>query len=360
MGRPLLGYAARVSMPPDPHDATSCDAPAPCDDVRIVVDPGPPARTVEKVRDVLASRLRERLGVTSLTVDAETLTLGPEGDLLVPELVERTRRHSSVAAVVTEFPRIRGRREVMVEINRERCTALVSLPALGLVPNRRLVGVVVDAVHRLRDPDATSSMRGAHWSSGDGTESLSTRSSFGRTRMVLGMVRGNRPWRLIPTLTGVMAAAAATASFGVFYSSIWAMANKLSPWRLAGLSVLAVLVMTVWLIANNRLWEKRGALPAYRARLYNAATTLTIVLNAAVLYAGLFVVALCTALAVIDSGYLAGQIGGDLGFRGYVCLAWLATSMGTVAGAVGSSADSYDDILSATYGHRERARRQRE
>lgn len=360
MGRPGPGYAARVCPPPESPDAAPCDDPPQCDDVRIVADPGPPARTVEKVRDALADELREQLGVNSVTVDVETLTLGPEGTLLVPELVERTRRDSSVAVVVTEFPRIRGRCEVMVEVDHDRCTALVSLPALGLAPNRRLVGVVVDAVRRLRDPDAPSVTRGGRWSSGGGTESLATRSAFGRTRMVLGMVRGNRPWRLIPTLTGVMAAAAATASFGVFYSSIWGMANSLSPWRLAGLSVLAVLVMTVWLIANNRLWERRGVLPPYRARLYNAATTLTILLNAAVLYGGLFIVALCTALAVIDSGYLAEQVGADRGFRAYVCLAWLATSMGTVAGAVGSSADSYDDILEATYGHRERARRKRE
>ena len=32
--------------------------------------------------------------------------------------------------------------------------------------------------------------------------------------------------------------------------------------------------------------------------------------------------------------------------------------MGIFAGALGSSADSYDDVLRATYGYRERLRRQ--
>ena len=335
-------------------------SPSSSDDVRIVVDPGPPATTVDRVRDRLAERLSAALGVDSVTVDTEMLTLGPDGALLVPELVERTHRDSSAAVVVTEFPRLRGRHQVMVEIDHDACTALVSLPALGVAPDRRLVRVIVDAIRRLRDHGAAPSVRGARWFPADGGEYLATRSALGRTRMVLGMVRGNRPWRLIPTLTGVMAAAAATASFGVFYSSIWAMANALSPWRLAGLSVLSVTVMTVWLIANNRLWERRDALPRYRARLYNAATTVTVVLNAVVLYLGLLIVTLCGALAVIDEGYLASQVGSHTGLRGYVFLAWLATSMGTVAGAVGSSADSYDDILEATYGHRERARRKRE
>ena len=330
------------------------------DDVRIVVDPGPPAATVDRIRDRLADRLSADLGVTSVSVDVEMLALGPDGALLVPELVERTHRDSSAAVVVTEFPRLRGRHQVMVEIDHDACTALVSLPALGVAPHRRLVAVIAEAVRRLRDHRAAVRVRGARWYPTEGGEYLATRSSLGRSRTVLGMVRGNRPWRLIPTLTGVMAAAAATASFGVFYSSIWAMANALSPWRLAGLSLLSIAVMTIWLIVNNRLWEHRDAVPRHRARLYNAATAITIVLNAVVLYGGLLVVTLCGALAVIDDGYLASQVGRDTGLRGYVFLAWLATSMGTVAGAVGSSADSYDDILEATYGHRERARRQRE
>ncbi|MGZ8177784.1 hypothetical protein ACXVUM_07615 [Williamsia sp. SKLECPSW1] len=332
------------------------------DDIRIVADPGPPTDTVDHIRDRLADRLRDRLGVSSLTVETEPVTLDPEGSLQVPELIERTRRDSAAAVVVTEFPRLRGSRELLVEIDHEASTVLVSLPALGVAPHRRLITVISDAIARLRDGDASPTVRGAHWFAGDTdhAEYLATRSLFGRTRMVMGMVRGNRPWRLIPTLTGVMAAAAATASFGVFYSSIWAMANALSLWRLAGLSVLSIVVMTVWLIVNNRLWETRGELPRYRARLYNAATTVTIVLNAGVLYVGLLVVTLCAALAVIQDGYLDSQIGGDAGLRGYICLAWLATSMGTVAGAVGSSADSYDDILEATYGYRERARRQRD
>lgn len=330
------------------------------DDVRIVVDPGPPAATVDRIRDRLADRLAADLGVTSVTVDTEMLALGPDGALLVPELVERTHRGSSAAVVVTEFPRLRGRHQVMVEIDHEACTALVSLPALGVAPHRRLVAVIVDAVRRLRDHRAAAGVRGARWFPTEDGEYLATRSALGRSRTVLGMVRGNRPWRLIPTLTGVMAAAAATASFGVFYSSIWAMANALSPWRLAGLSVLSIAVMTIWLIANNRLWEHPDTVPRHRARLYNAATVLTIVLNAVVLYGGLLVITLCGALAVIDDGYFASQVGSDTGLRGYVFLAWLATSMGTVAGAVGSSADSYDDILEATYGHRERMRRHRE
>ncbi|MYR04916.1 hypothetical protein GTV32_00560 [Gordonia sp. SID5947] len=328
----------------------------------MVADPGPPTTAVQRVHDRLDERLRSEAGIDSLSVATETLSLDPEGGLLVLDAVRHSETGSSVLAVITEFPRMDHRRGLIAEVDHGRSTIIVSLPALGLVTHR-LIPALVAAVTRLGNPDAPSMVRGTSWYPGpqSDVEYLASGKLLSRTRMVAGMVRGNRPWRLIPTLTGLMAAAAATASFGVFYSSIWAMANALSPWRLAGLSVLSMVVMTVWLITNNRLWERRGALPQARARLYNAATATTVLLNAAVLYAGLFAATLCTSLAVIESGFLAQQLGvSSASFLNYVYLAWLATSMGTVAGAVGSSADSYEDILTATFGYRERTRRRAE
>lgn len=330
--------------------------------VRVVADPGPPTAAVDRIRDRLDERLRVSAGIDSLKVDTETLALNPDGGLLVPERLRDPGDEASVVVVITEFPRMDGRRGMIAEVDHNRSTVVVSLPALGIVTHR-LLPVIVAAIRRVRSPHARSAVHGARWfpADRDDLEYLASGKLLSRTRMVAGMVRGNHPWRLIPTLTGLMAAAAATASFGVFYSSIWAMANALSPWRLAGLSLLSMVVMTVWLIVNNRLWERKGMLPPARARLYNAATATTVLLNAAVLYVGLFVTTVCAALAVIDSGFLAQELSlQSASFHNYLYLAWLATSMGTVAGAVGSSADSYSDILAATYGYRERGRRRRE
>ena len=76
-----------------------------------------------------------------------------------------------------------------------------------------------------------------------------------------------------------------------------------------------------------------------------------------VLYAGLFIATLIAAMTVIDETFLSSQLGFQAGLNNYLQLAWLATSMGIFAGALGSSADSHDDVLRATYGYRERLRR---
>src|SRR5699024_8264109 len=77
-----------------------------------------------------------------------------------------------------------------------------------------------------------------------------------RVRLIGGMVRANRPWRLVPTLSGALAAAIGTAAFGVFYSSIWEMAVAMSNLRLLWIAVTAVAAMSAWLIIAYRWAEQ--------------------------------------------------------------------------------------------------------
>ncbi len=126
-------------------------------------------------------------------------------------------------------------------------------------------------------------------------------------------------------LTGMTAAAAAAASFGVFFSTIWSMANALSSWRLAAISVLALVLASVWLIVNNRLWERTSVTSTPRARLYNTATVCTVAFSWIVLYAFLFGATLVAAMIVIDESFLSSQLGFPAEFRSYVHLAWLAS-----------------------------------
>jgi hypothetical protein len=70
----------------------------------------------------------------------------------------------------------------------------------------------------------------------------------------------------------------------------------------------------------------------------------------------LYVLALAAALAVIDAGYLHARLGQPVGIATYATIVWLASSMGIVAGALGSSLDSEEAVRQATYSRRERER----
>lgn len=131
----------------------------------------------------------------------------------------------------------------------------------------------------------------------------------GRLRLLTGMVRANRPWRLVPQLSSATAAAVATAAYACVTVSFWQMAAALSPTRLILINLLAVGAMTVWLIAYNRLWD-RPADPAERVKavLYNAVTVLTLLVGVVCMNMLLFLVMLVAAAALIDPGYLAQTV----------------------------------------------------
>ncbi|GAA4709022.1 hypothetical protein GCM10023215_58140 [Pseudonocardia yuanmonensis] len=143
------------------------------------------------------------------------------------------------------------------------------------------------------------------------------------------MVRDNRPWRLVPHLSSATAAAAATGAYAIVTTSFWTMATSLSSLRLLLISVVAILAMATWLIAYNHLWDRPDDRDARaKAVLYNAATA-------------------------IDPGYFSSQLHRPPSFGAYLKLVWLASSVGIVAGALGSSLESEEAVRKATYGRRE-------
>jgi choline-glycine betaine transporter len=79
----------------------------------------------------------------------------------------------------------------------------------------------------------------------------------------------------------------------------------------------------------------------------------TLTVGVACMYAILCVVALLAAFAVIDSSYLASRLGHPSDLSSYTTIVWLASSVGIVAGALGSSFGSEEAVRKAAYGSRE-------
>ena len=160
------------------------------------------------------------------------------------------------------------------------------------------------------------------------------------------------------SLDTVFAAAAATSAFGVFYASVWNMADTLSLVRLALINVVAIATLICWLIFHNGLWERSWARGgrSTQPRLYNATTVLTLSVGVACMYALLFCAVLLASLAVISSEYLEATLQHSVDVKDYIRIAWFASSMGTVAGALGSNFESETAVRHAAYGRRQRER----
>jgi hypothetical protein len=284
--------------------------------------------------------------------------------------------------VLTDLPRRSGTRPIVGAVSRSLGVGVVSVPALGAVGlRRRMSRLVVSLVRLLTDAErhgqgrlssdsevVDRSVVASGWQLApvrytpsddpDIDGHLALVGLRGRLRLLAGMVRDNRPWRLVPHLSSATAAAVATSAYITVTVSFWQMSDWLSVTRLVVINLVAVAAMTLWLIFYNRLWDRpsdRGA--RSRAVLYNLATLLTLLLGVACMYVLLYVATSLAAVALVEPAHMASVLQRPTTVGDHLRLVWLASSVGIVAGALGSSLESEDAVRDATYGRRERQRR---
>lgn len=343
--------------------------------ILLISDPGLPSRRVSKIQDRFRSYLvRTYPHTVDLLTVTDTIRLRPDNTLDVASAAALAAHYDDVDAVLllTEIPRYREDHPLVAEIFPEHNVGVISCPTVGAVTTRRrILKVLLDCVARLIPPSGADSpgelgadpqprVRWTEWFALDsGHVGLRSGRWVGSVRTVMGMTMANDPWRTAPRLSSALAAATATGAFGIFYSSIWQMAEYLSTVRLVSIGVLAVAVMVTWLIVSNGLWDRpvKDSLSRVMA-LYNLSTILTLLVCVVALYLLLVVLILLGGLIVISPEFMATLLDTDrVQFTNYLDIAWLSAAMGVVAGGLGSSFDSRTDLKKLTHGQRERQRR---
>lgn len=370
----------------------------------LLADPDFPELLAHRLADVLARRLSipadgngshhgfgdddagEGL-CWEIEVEIDPVTAGLQSsDEILDAARDRRDKHGwDYAICLTDLPVWVGRRPVLADANLDEKVAVVSLPACGGArPLRRAQQVIAELLWELTEGTG-------HWM---GEEMVSRRPRWGqrpaarlapiyrqtatvhrevdvryvatalrgRIRLLTGMVRSNRPWRLIFGLSNALVAAIAISAFGLSSSTIWQVSDGLSPLRQVIGALASVAVLVVWLIAAHHLWERRGTrrgVPRHREQvlLYNASTVATLVCGIAVMYLALFAINLALASFFIRPGVLTGPLGHPPDWSTYLVLAWGFTTMGVFGGALGSSLESDQAVRQAAYGYREEQRR---
>src|SRR5690242_7309776 len=240
-----------------------------------------------------------------------------------------------LAVCITDAPLRTRTRPVVADASATHGVALVSLPALGAVQTRRRAR---DAVVRLVDGLVGESLElGEHGPRRRARVSHRLTSLAapvraveppdddvdlrfvaavvrGNLRMLAGMVRANRPWRLIVRLSHALVAAGATVAFALVTSDIWRLSDALGSARLSILTIASMACIVIFLIVAHGLWERTSD-PRRReqAVLFNVATTATLTLGVLALYAGLLAFTLLGAALTLDRGVMSAAMGHHAG-----------------------------------------------
>ncbi|MFF7376648.1 hypothetical protein ACIP4Q_14710 [Streptomyces massasporeus] len=354
--------------------------------VALLADPDAPTEIARRMARTLPDRLADKSDQGrrfDVEVVSEPFTSGTEDP---PTLMRRIKNRGSaekwdIVVALTDLPLHSHGRKLAVNLNHEHGLALLSLPSLG--------GLRLQTRARRAVEEAVLGMAGPHPDGAEGTSrsqplpgpSVDRLAPLhpGRTdeketddlryvvsgprgylRVLAGMVRANRPWRLVPGLSKALAAALATGAVATVNSTVWTLAASLSTPRLVIATVGSVAVMIGWLIIDAELWHRApesSPEARQRARLYNASTVVTVGIGVLVCYVGLMVINLVWALFILNGQAFTAVTRIPLHAGEYVTLSWFVASVATVGGALGSGLESDDAIRAAAYSKREQERR---
>jgi hypothetical protein len=133
----------------------------------------------------------------------------------------------------------------------------------------------------------------------------------GNLRLLLGMLRANRPWRLAVRLSRALVAALAAAVFALVTSDIWRLADQLGPVRLGLLTIGSLSAVVLTLVLGANLWERvpRAGSAREQVILFNIVTLTTVVIGVLALYVTLLVANLLGAFLLVPRQALGDALG---------------------------------------------------
>lgn len=317
---------------------------------------------------------------------------------------------------LTDLPHFMEKHIIMADINRNRNVALISLPSFGFFPVKRRVKQTISQVMRemysdnIHDTDRkteTMSRKACNqnkkqdekrpfWSvkrvtteevsqekskqvdanakslhEHDNHEAEETQENtenradlryivqsklLGQFRLLTGMVFANRPWTALSSFKKILMLAFGTGIYITIFPTPWELSTIYSIPRFVALMVAAMIGMVIWMIFAHNLWEKPTKKGDMRLRkLYNVTTVSTLGVIVLINYTVLFCLFLATIYLFVPSELFEASTDIDekSPFKYYVLLAWMSTSLGTLAGSIGTTGENNDTIREITYSYRQ-------
>lgn len=340
----------------------------------LIAGPGLPETLTAYLLEHLPAALRERFPGASWHVVVRTEEFaGPGADVDLAQLARRLMLEEGwdLAVCLTARPLRVGRQPVTAEASASLGVGVISLPALGAIGlSRRLVEAVLltteamlrtrdngdlaqqrgDQRQRIEDLGKLSSALGHPLEEAPGKIAFATATAIGNLRLLLGAIRGNRPWALIVGLSRSLVAALGTSAFGLTSPVIWRIADAMNFPRMALLTISSVFAIGFTFMAAHRLWE-HAPTPVARTRvvLINLATSSTVAIGVVTSYVALLAFNSVFAGALIPETVLEAELGHPVAPLHYLWIAWLVSSLATLGGALGAVLENNAAVREAAY-----------
>jgi hypothetical protein len=349
----------------------------------LVASPGLTQDVALHLASALPDRLRARFPGTEWRVEvrSEVLAGAPGVDLVQLARQQLLEQGWQFAVCLTDLPLSVGRRPATAHASLALGIGVVSVPALGAVAvdERALDAVlrIVDMLlgghaplresatgenrrrmrlrvrRRLHEIHELSSPVGRLDVPAQDTVRFVTATGQGNLRLLVGMVRANRPWRVVVSLSRAVVGALGAGAFGLTSPPVWWIADALHGPRVAVMALSSVLALSLTLIVSHRLLERSPSRDARaRVSLINVSTVLTVVIGVVTLFVGLLSITVACGTAFIPAEVLQRQLQHPVSVRNYLGIGWVVSSLATLGGALGAALESDVTVREAAFGYR--------
>jgi hypothetical protein len=347
----------------------------------VIAAPGPATEFARSVVPELARRLEGRVPNVHWEVRlvSDRLVEPPaDPDSVIHAARERLLHEGwRLAVYVTDLPLERDRRPVIAYTSQAHGVAALSLPALGPVDvRRRALRTVVQLVSELLSEYGAVGEGDGLWPTVESARDLAKLGRYvekdqkgvrlvasvitGNFRLLLGMLRANRPWRAVIRLSSVAVAALGIAVLSLVNGFIWMIADGGGLLRLIGLTIASIVALVLALVIGGRLPEQvpRAAeshdLPGAKEQviLFNTVTITTVVIGVVALYLMLFTSTVVVSFLLLPAQQIARQLDHTVTPATLLAISWLVSSLATVGGALGAALEKGSRIREVAYTYR--------
>ena len=349
--------------------------------IGLIVAPDMPEKLTYKCIDALQQQLKNSLPDIKFDFDIEGDSVTGSAEY-VHECIDYAYRRKNennwdFSVCVTDLPSFSNSKAVLSDVSTTNQTALISLPSLGIYRlKHKFVNALSEIIYYLYSisNNASAELKFSNLSISnikqvDPNDHNSTDERFvlnstiiGGIKAVLGMTYANQPWKAIGAFKKIISLGFATGTYVAIFSTPWQLSIYFSILRFIILMFIAVIGMVSWLIYSHHFWEKPSSKSQRKYRYaYNLTTFTTLisltVFNYIILFLFLFI---SVMLFVPDNLFqLWGKADGEHSITNYLRLTWFITSVGLLAGALGSVLEGDEKMKELTYSSRQYARSQK-
>ena len=352
-----------MNAPPDGHDAPMSEQTIPMTPcvvvgVSTVATPSYDGQ-VDALVDELASRLRH--GHPGVDWDVRRVRDAGAGRALrstsVSALMSRGRiallaGDVDVMLVLTDtVPELRGR-PVTAHVSPVQQVAVLHVASGDAdlaAEAERLVAAVVDLDDEPDDQELLRQLASSVPAAADRAD-LVRHTLTGNLRLLVTLVRANRPWLMTLHLSKTLTGAFAASFLAVVTPDFWLLADRMSTTRLVVLTAGVLAVLCAVLVIGGGLRERAPNRRARRAvLLHNVAVCISVAIGVGTLYLGLVAADLAVTAIVLPARLLDETVGHAVGLDTVLRVGGLVGAVALVGSAFGAGLEADEDVHTATY-----------